>query len=170
MSSPILTQIFELEEWHHPNVVDDDNRPSGPEAFQQLAPVLATGNLRGLHLIATSRSTANAAPGFVNRCTGNVAAECSPLGYKTLAGSRYHSGQAGAPEDAENLTWQVTHSPWRVPTCANVQAAATPPASPGDYEAMARRRFQNPKPFKEGRSGGCASGIQTRQATENVIA
>ncbi len=78
MSSPILTQIFELEEWHHPNVVDDDNRPSGPEAFQQLAPVLATGNLRGLHLIATSRSTANAAPGFVNPCTGNVAAECSP--------------------------------------------------------------------------------------------
>jgi integrase len=27
---------------------------------------------------------------------------------------------------------------------------ATPPASHGDYETMARRRFQSPKPFKEG--------------------
>ena len=27
---------------------------------------------------------------------------------------------------------------------------ATPPASHGDHEAMARRRFQNPQPFKEG--------------------
>ncbi len=73
------------------------------------------------------------------------------LGTKTLAGSRYHGGQAGAPEDAANLTWQVIHRPWRVPTCANVQAAAPPPGSHGDYETMARRRFQSPKPFKEGR-------------------
>jgi integrase len=32
-----------------------------------------------------------------------------------------------------------------------VQAEATPPASHGDYEAMARRRFQNPKPERIGK-------------------
>jgi integrase len=37
-----------------------------------------------------------------------------------------------------------------VPIRANVHGEATPPASHGAYEAMARRRFQNPKPFKEG--------------------
>lgn len=42
---PDMTQILQLEEWHHPNVVDDDDRPSGSETFQQLAQVLATGNL-----------------------------------------------------------------------------------------------------------------------------
>jgi hypothetical protein len=42
---PDMTQILQLEEWHHPNVVDDDDRPSGSETFQQLARVLATGNL-----------------------------------------------------------------------------------------------------------------------------
>jgi len=33
---------------------------------------------------------------------------------------------------------------------ANVHGEATPPASHGAHEAMSRRRFQNPKPFKEG--------------------
>ena len=37
-----------------------------------------------------------------------------------------------------------------IPIRANVHGEATPPASHGAYEAMARRRFQNPKPFKEG--------------------
>ena len=43
---PDLTQIMQLEEWHHPNVVNDDDRPSGSETFQQLAHVLTTGNLK----------------------------------------------------------------------------------------------------------------------------
>ncbi len=42
---PDMTQILTLEEWHHPDVVDDDARPSGSETFQQLAHVLATGNV-----------------------------------------------------------------------------------------------------------------------------
>jgi len=42
---PDMTQIVQLEEWHHPNVVDDDDRPSGPETFQHLAQVLATAQL-----------------------------------------------------------------------------------------------------------------------------
>jgi len=37
-----------------------------------------------------------------------------------------------------------------VPKRANVHGEATPPAGHGDYEAMARRRFQSPKPFREG--------------------
>jgi hypothetical protein len=41
---PGMTQILQLEDWHHPNVVEDDDRPSGSETFQQLAQVLATGN------------------------------------------------------------------------------------------------------------------------------
>ena len=41
---PDMKQILQLEEWHHPNVVEDDDRPSGSETFQQLAQVLATGN------------------------------------------------------------------------------------------------------------------------------
>lgn len=40
---PEMDQVLQLEEWHHPNVVDDAKRPSGSEAFQQLARVLATG-------------------------------------------------------------------------------------------------------------------------------
>src|SRR5208337_1282662 len=43
--SPDLVQILQLDEWHHPNVVDKDDRPSGSETFQQLAKVLATGNV-----------------------------------------------------------------------------------------------------------------------------
>jgi uncharacterized protein DUF7003 len=42
---PDMKQILQFEEWHHPNVVDDDDRPSGSETFQQLAQVLATGNV-----------------------------------------------------------------------------------------------------------------------------
>lgn len=41
---PNMTQILQLEEWNHPDVTDVDNLPSGSEAFQQLAQVLATGN------------------------------------------------------------------------------------------------------------------------------
>jgi hypothetical protein len=43
---PELEQILQLEEWHHPNVVDEEERPSGSETFQQLARVLATGDVR----------------------------------------------------------------------------------------------------------------------------
>ena len=42
---PDMTQILQLEEWHHPNVVNNDDRPSGSETFKQLAQVLATGNI-----------------------------------------------------------------------------------------------------------------------------
>lgn len=41
---PSMVQILQLEEWHHPNVVDSNERPSGSETFQQLAQVLATGD------------------------------------------------------------------------------------------------------------------------------
>ena len=40
---PGMKSILQLEEWHHPNVVEDD-RPSGSETFRQLAQVLATGD------------------------------------------------------------------------------------------------------------------------------
>jgi hypothetical protein len=43
---PEMKQILQLEEWHHPDVVDDDERPSGSETFQQLAEVLATGDVK----------------------------------------------------------------------------------------------------------------------------
>lgn len=42
---PELEQVFQLEEWHHPNVVDDEERPSGSETFRQLSQVLATGDV-----------------------------------------------------------------------------------------------------------------------------
>jgi hypothetical protein len=42
---PDMGQILQLGEWHHPNVVDSDDRPSGSETFQQLARVLATGDV-----------------------------------------------------------------------------------------------------------------------------
>jgi hypothetical protein len=41
---PEMEQILQLEEWHHPDVVDESERPSGSETFQQLAMVLATGD------------------------------------------------------------------------------------------------------------------------------
>lgn len=43
---PEMDQLLQLEEWHHPNVVDDSKRPSGCETFQQLAKVLETGDVR----------------------------------------------------------------------------------------------------------------------------
>lgn len=39
-----IPQIMQIEEWHHPDVVDDSVRPSGSETFQQLAVVLETGD------------------------------------------------------------------------------------------------------------------------------
>ena len=42
---PEMTQVLQIEEWHHPNLVADD-RPSGSDTFQQLAQVLATGDVR----------------------------------------------------------------------------------------------------------------------------
>jgi hypothetical protein len=42
---PDMVQILQLEEWFHPDVGEDDDRPSGSETFQQLAQVLATGNV-----------------------------------------------------------------------------------------------------------------------------
>jgi len=41
---PTMAQILQLEEWHHPNVVDSEERPSNSDTFQQLAQVLATGS------------------------------------------------------------------------------------------------------------------------------
>ena len=41
---PEMSQLLQLEEWHHPNVVEDD-RPSRSDTFQQLAQVLATGDV-----------------------------------------------------------------------------------------------------------------------------
>jgi hypothetical protein len=41
---PEMKQILRLEEWHHPDLVTDE-RPSGSETFQQLARVLATGDV-----------------------------------------------------------------------------------------------------------------------------
>jgi hypothetical protein len=40
---PEMEQILQLEEWHHPNLVEDE-RPSRCETFQQLAHVLAAGD------------------------------------------------------------------------------------------------------------------------------
>jgi hypothetical protein len=45
---PDMTQVLQLEEWHHPDVVDAE-RPSGSERFQQLAQVLPTGNVKRYH-------------------------------------------------------------------------------------------------------------------------
>jgi hypothetical protein len=41
---PELIQLLQLEEWNHPNVVDDAERPSGSPTFQQLARILETGD------------------------------------------------------------------------------------------------------------------------------
>ncbi|SEF20079.1 hypothetical protein ABL840_06075 [Variovorax sp. NFACC27] len=41
---PEMMQILQLEEWHHPNVVDEQCRPSNSATFQQLAKVLTTGD------------------------------------------------------------------------------------------------------------------------------
>lgn len=42
---PGMPQILQLEEWHHPNVVDNNDRPGGSETFQQIAQVLVTGDV-----------------------------------------------------------------------------------------------------------------------------
>ena len=42
---PELRELLVLEEWNHPNVVDDNERPSGSETFRQLARVLESGDL-----------------------------------------------------------------------------------------------------------------------------
>jgi hypothetical protein len=39
---PEMEHLLQLEEWHHPNLIEDE-RPSRSETFQQLARVLATG-------------------------------------------------------------------------------------------------------------------------------
>lgn len=41
---PDMVKLLQLEEWHHPDVVEDTERPSGSETFRQLAEVLATGD------------------------------------------------------------------------------------------------------------------------------
>jgi hypothetical protein len=43
---PEMEQLLQLEEWNHPNVVDNSQRPSGSPTFQQLAKVLETGDGR----------------------------------------------------------------------------------------------------------------------------
>ena len=45
---PSMTQILQLEEWLHPDVVNDE-LPSQCETFQQLAEVLVTGDLSHYH-------------------------------------------------------------------------------------------------------------------------
>jgi hypothetical protein len=40
-----LNQILQLNEWHHPDVVYDEHRPSNSETFRQLAEVLVTGKI-----------------------------------------------------------------------------------------------------------------------------
>lgn len=41
-----LTQILQLNEWNHPDVVHDNCRPGDSETFRQLADVLVTGDPR----------------------------------------------------------------------------------------------------------------------------
>lgn len=41
-----LEPILQLDAWHHPDVVDDSQRPSGSACFQMLARVLETGDVR----------------------------------------------------------------------------------------------------------------------------
>ena len=42
---PELEQILQLDEWNHPDVVDEAKKPSASETFQQLAEVLASGQI-----------------------------------------------------------------------------------------------------------------------------
>jgi hypothetical protein len=39
-----LEELLVLEEWCHPDIADDDKKPSNSEVFQQLADVLVTGD------------------------------------------------------------------------------------------------------------------------------
>jgi hypothetical protein len=43
---PDMKQILQLEEWHHPNVVEESDRPSGSETFRQLAKVLVSEDVQ----------------------------------------------------------------------------------------------------------------------------
>jgi hypothetical protein len=42
---PEMTKLLQLEEWNHPDVVENTVRPSGSETFQQIARVLETGDV-----------------------------------------------------------------------------------------------------------------------------
>jgi hypothetical protein len=42
---PEMELILVLNEWNHPDVIQDSERPSGSETFRQLAQVLATGDV-----------------------------------------------------------------------------------------------------------------------------
>jgi uncharacterized protein DUF7003 len=42
---PEMGKILQLDQWHHPDVVNPLERPGGSETFQQLAQVLATGDV-----------------------------------------------------------------------------------------------------------------------------
>jgi hypothetical protein len=42
---PEMKQILQLEEWHHPDLLNDE-RPGTSETFQQLAQILETGDVR----------------------------------------------------------------------------------------------------------------------------
>ena len=44
--NPEMRQILQLDEWNHPDVVDDSKRPSNSETFQQLVEVLITGDVQ----------------------------------------------------------------------------------------------------------------------------
>lgn len=44
--APNLEQVLQLDEWNHPNVVDEECRPSGSETFRQLAEVIVSGDVR----------------------------------------------------------------------------------------------------------------------------
>jgi hypothetical protein len=43
---PSMRQILQLEEWHHPHVVDGGHRPSNSETFNLLAETLISGDPR----------------------------------------------------------------------------------------------------------------------------
>jgi Family of unknown function (DUF7003) len=44
-----LRELLILDEWNHPNVVDENERPSGSETFRQLAKLLESGDLSEYH-------------------------------------------------------------------------------------------------------------------------
>src|SRR5271169_6637812 len=77
------------------------------------------------------------------RCVISPSNKSSPL-----RGARTPPKKAEARQQESDLA--TNSQPVVVPVRATVRAEATPPASHGAYEAMARRRFQSPKPFKEG--------------------
>jgi hypothetical protein len=42
---PEMVQLLQLEEWNHPNIVDESEHPGNSPVFQQLARVLETGDV-----------------------------------------------------------------------------------------------------------------------------